>query len=100
MINLIKNAVDALSVHGKLYVRLYRQKDRIVIEVEDNGKGIDRQKIDKIFDPYFTTKEDSMGLGLYMSKIIIEKHMRGEISVRNMRQGGVRFTIYFFDTSG
>jgi signal transduction histidine kinase len=100
MINLIKNAVDALSVHGKLYIRLYRQKDRIVIEVEDNGKGIDRQKIDKIFDPYFTTKEDSMGLGLYMSKIIIEKHMRGEISVRNMRQGGVRFTIYFFDTSG
>jgi signal transduction histidine kinase len=99
MINLIKNAVDALSVHGKLYVRLYRQNERIVIEVEDNGKGIDKQKIEKVFDPYFTTKEDSMGLGLYMSKIIIEKHMRGEIFVKNLHQGGARFTIYFFDTS-
>jgi signal transduction histidine kinase len=99
MINLIKNAVDALPIRGKLKIRLYRQKKRIIIEVEDNGKGIDKQKIDKVFDPYFTTKEDSMGLGLYMSKIIIEKHMHGEISVKNLSGGGVNFTILLFDIS-
>jgi signal transduction histidine kinase len=97
MINLIKNAVDALPSQGELWIRLYRKEGMIVIEVEDNGKGIDKEKIDKVFDPYFTTKEDSMGLGLYMSKIIIEKHMYGSISVENLPRGGVRFSIYFRD---
>jgi len=97
MINLIKNAVDALSYRGQLWVRLYRKEKKIVIEVQDNGQGIDKSKIDKVFDPYFTTKKDSMGLGLYMSKIIIEKHMNGEIKVENLPDGGVCFRIYFTD---
>jgi len=97
MINLIKNAVDVLSLRGELWIRLYRKGKNIVIEVEDNGKGIEKEKIDKVFDPYFTTKKDSMGLGLYMSKIIIEKHMNGEIKVENLPKGGVRFSIYLTD---
>ena len=97
MINLIKNAVDSLPLRGELWVRLYRQKQKIVIEVEDNGEGIRKEMLDKVFDPYFTTKEDSMGLGLYMSKIIIEKHMKGEITVENLPRGGARFTLYLSD---
>jgi len=97
MINLIKNAVDSLPLRGELWVRLYRREKKVIIEVEDNGTGIDKEAIDKVFDPYFTTKEDSMGLGLYMSKIIIEKHMKGRISVKNRSEGGVCFTIYLAD---
>jgi signal transduction histidine kinase len=48
--------------------------------------------IKKVFDPYFTTKEDSMGLGLYMTKMIIEKHMKGTIEVERLSQR-TKFTI-------
>jgi len=94
MINLIKNAVDSLALRGSLWIKLYVQNDHIVIDVEDNGKGIEKEMIEKIFDPYFTTKKDSMGLGLYMSKIIIEKHMHGRMVVENRPNGGARFRIY------
>jgi signal transduction histidine kinase len=95
MINIIKNATDALEEGGEIAIRLYRNKGLIVIEVEDNGKGIDEQMIDKIFEPYVSTKENSMGLGLYMSKIIIEKHMHGVLKAKNNPNKGACFTIIF-----
>jgi signal transduction histidine kinase len=95
MINIIKNATDALEEGGEIAIRLYRNKGLIVIEVEDNGKGIDEQMLDKIFEPYVSTKENSMGLGLYMSKIIIEKHMHGVLKASNNPSKGACFTIIF-----
>jgi len=93
MINLIKNAVDALDEGGTIEVKLFKNKQGlIVIEVIDNGKGIKKEMLEKIFEPYVTTKK-SMGLGLYMSKIIIEKHMRGELTASNTPDGGAKFTI-------
>ena len=95
MINLMKNAVDSLSEKGEMYVKLSQKENKITIIVEDNGLGIKRRNINKVFDPYFTTKEDSMGLGLYMTKIIIEKHMQGSISVQALKEGS-RFMIYLY----
>lgn len=92
MINLIKNSCDSVSQQGKIHIRLYQQGSKIIISVEDNGIGIDKTLISKVFDPYFTTKKDSMGLGLYMSKMIIEKHMKGSIKAQNI-QTGTRFII-------
>jgi len=92
MINLIKNAVDSLERSGEINIKLFQKGEKIIISVEDNGTGIDLLSIKKVFDPYFTTKEDSMGLGLYMTKIIIEKHMKGTIEVERLSQG-TKFTI-------
>jgi len=95
MINLIKNAVDSLDQRGEINIRLFKKEEEIIISVEDNGTGIDIGALKKIFDPYFTTKEDSMGLGLYMTKIIIEKHMKGTIEVQKLTQG-TKFTIHLY----
>ena len=93
MLNLVKNAVDAIGSQGVIVIRLYKRTDgKIIISVENSGKSIDEKLINKIFDPYFTTKEDSMGLGLYMTKMIIEKHMNGIISVKPLKDGTI-FTI-------
>ena len=64
------------------------------IDIYDNGRAIDEKIIDKIFEPYFSTKKEKngTGLGLYMSKIIIEKHHQGKLYVKNIREG-VCFSI-------
>ena len=93
MLNLVKNAIDAIGERGAIVIKLYKNdKGKVIIYVENSGKSIDEKLISKVFDPYFTTKEDSMGLGLYMTKMIVEKHMNGSISVKAVRDG-TRFTI-------
>jgi len=97
-INIIKNAVDALissrKNNRKLYVNTIELEENLVISIKDNAGGIKSDVISKIFDPYFTTKGDNIGtgLGLYMSKTIIEKHLDGRISVDNI-EDGCCFTI-------
>ncbi len=98
VLNLIKNAEDALVEknvqNATIWITTYDKDDFCVIEVKDNAGGIDTSIMTKIFDPYFTTKskKDGTGLGLYMSKTIIEKHCDGELRVYNDLQGAV-FTI-------
>ncbi len=87
MLNLIKNAIDATDQGGMITLRLYRHGKRIIIAVENSGTPISQEVMQKIFQPYFTTKKDSMGLGLYMTKIIVEKHMRGEILIERLSEG-------------
>lgn len=66
-------------------MRLWRENGRVVLTITDNAGGIMPEIIDKIFDPYFTTK--GTGIGLFMSKTIIEKYMNGTLTVRNTGQG-------------
>ncbi len=92
MLNLIKNAIDSVEQEGQVTITLQQKDKRAVISVEDNGKGITKENLDKIFDPYYSTKQSSMGLGLYMTKMIIENHMQGSISVERLSRG-VRFLV-------
>ena len=96
LINVIKNAADASSQHGKIVIELFEKEAAVSVVVTDDGEGIPEEQIGKIFEPYFSTKENSMGLGLYMSKMIIEKHMHGTLSVVNLPEGGTRFTITLY----
>jgi len=93
IINLIKNAVDSMSKGGTIIIKLKKRENQIVISIKDNGVGIDKELITKVFDPYFTTKKDSMGLGLYMSKMIIERHLKGTIKIERLKKG-TKFSIY------
>jgi signal transduction histidine kinase len=91
LLNLIHNARDAF-VGKKLSLRkilfIVKQTETVVTtHVIDNAGGIQEELLTKIFEPYFTTKHKSAGtgVGLYMSKQIIEKHMHGKISCKNIR---------------
>ncbi len=83
MLNLIKNAIDAIQRDCVIDISLYKEESEVVIVVSNSAETISDEIIEKFFNPYFTTKEDSMGLGLYMAKIIIEKHMKGSIRAKS-----------------
>lgn len=80
--NLLRNAVESIKGKGKINIRVEDMKDKVKIEFEDSGPGIPQEKLDKIFDPLFTTKSTGTGLGLVSCKKIIEMH-KGEIKIKN-----------------
>ena len=102
-INIIKNAKEALVEKNtcdsgtanhyikdyKITIDIYEDGDSIITSIKDNALGIDKNIISKIFDPYFTTKgtKSGTGLGLYMSKTIVEKHLYGTLDVENIDDG-------------
>lgn len=92
MINLIKNSVEALEGCGNAYIRLAAVKfgEQVIIQVEDNGKGIPSEISDQIFTPMFTTKPQGTGIGLSLSRQIIHMH-RGTIQVNS--EPGVKTVI-------
>jgi signal transduction histidine kinase len=93
ILNLLGNARDAvLAAHRAdpaISVSARREGTLIHIEVRDNGTGIDPVHLHKIYEPYFTTKEEGKGtgIGLYMTKTIIENNMHGRVEARNLEQG-------------
>lgn len=96
LLNILNNARDIIKEreikNGEITIRVNASYSRSVVEIEDNGGGIKPDVIEKIFEPYFTTKEMGTGLGLYMSKMIVEKNMGGELKVENRGNGAV-FTL-------
>lgn len=103
ILNIIKNAEDAILEKDikNPYIILGAEntKDSIIMTVEDNAGGIPSEVADKIFDPYFSTKfqKDGTGLGLYMSKIIIENHCGGSLKVQNGKDGAIFFIELILD---
>jgi len=100
ILNLLKNAEDAMKERNPaqkiIWLRTYDTPDSTVLEIEDSAGGIEPVLIEKIFEPYFSTKEEKngTGLGLYMSKTIIEDHAKGRLLVANTANGAC-FTIVF-----
>jgi signal transduction histidine kinase len=91
-LNLILNALQALPVGGQLWIESELKDDRIILVFSDNGPGIPESHLDKIFNPFFTTKDDGTGLGLAITYRIIKNHC-GQISVKNRPEGGAQFTL-------
>lgn len=96
LLNIITNAKDALVQNNiknpEIEINVYKDNTKAIVTIEDNAKGIEEKNLDKVFIPYFTTKEKGTGIGLYMSKIIVEQNMEGTISVENSSKGAI-FTI-------
>jgi two-component system nitrogen regulation sensor histidine kinase GlnL len=100
-LNLIKNSIEAVNNKtGKIEITtrwniVYKLtgESGIYIDIKDNGPGISKQKLDKIFSPFFTTKKGGTGLGLFFSQQTINKH-RGYIHVDSELEKGTTFTIY------
>ncbi len=98
ILNILSNAKDVLVERKikKPYIKLTLKKGKkyALVKIEDNGGGIEPSTIDRIFEPYFTTKHATQGtgIGLYMSKIIIEDNMHGYIDISNTNKGAI-FTI-------
>ncbi len=102
-LNLIANAKDSIldkigqetGFKGQIGIKVSNKNGKVVLEIADNGTGIKEEVLDKIFEPYFTTKEQGRGtgIGLYMSKMIIEDNMGGSIRAYNNNSGGAIFVV-------
>ena len=92
--NLLKNALDAMEGKGNITVTIQENEKDIIIDVADTGKGIAAKNLQKVFKPGFTTKKRGWGLGLSLSKRIIEQYHKGELYVRHSEPGkGTTFRI-------
>ncbi len=87
-LNLFLNSIDAIRERGcgNIYVRAREEKEKVLIEFEDDGGGIDIEYLDKVFDPFFSTKKNGTGLGLSIVYKIIEDH-KGQIFISNSEKG-------------
>jgi len=81
--NLLKNALDAMDGHGSITVSIKAETTQVIIDVSDSGKGISKKNIPMVFKPGFTTKKRGWGLGLSLSKRIIEQYHKGELFVKS-----------------
>jgi len=107
IINIINNAKDILILLSRdikrlIFIDIHQKDNMVVIEIKDSGGGISKDIIDKVFEPYFTTKHQSQGtgIGLYMTESIITKHLNGKIAVVNteyeyegIKYSGAKFII-------
>jgi len=92
--NLLKNALDAMEGKGSITVTIQDQEKEILVDVTDTGKGIAARNIQKVFKPGFTTKRRGWGLGLSLSKRIIEQYHKGQLFVRWSEPGkGTTFRV-------
>jgi signal transduction histidine kinase len=92
---LISNSSDALvgKENPLIKLKVDASSSEVIVSVEDNASGIKSKDIEKIFEPYFSTKDDGTGIGLYLVKVIIENSFDGKIEVQNQEEG-VKFTLY------
>jgi signal transduction histidine kinase len=92
-LNLVKNAVEACTGGGELFIRTVGDRNGVNIAFRDTGEGIPAQMLVRIFEPFFTTKRSGMGMGLAICRQIIEAH-GGRIEAKNGEPGGAVFSIF------
>ncbi len=92
--NLLKNALDAMDGKGSIAVDIKNETAQVIVDIADSGKGITGKNLSQVFKPGFTTKKRGWGLGLSLSKRIIEQYHKGELFVKNSDPGrGTTFRI-------
>lgn len=91
--NLVTNACQAMAGDGRLTIRAQRIQDRVAVSVEDTGCGIPEESMGKVFEPLFTTKARGIGLGLAISRNLVEAN-GGAIEVASGEEGGSTFTVF------
>lgn len=94
VLNIINNSVQAIKEDGEILLKTFRNNNHFLIEISDNGAGIDRENLSKIFKPFFTTKSygQGTGLGLAFAERVIKKH-DGEIEVKSIKGKGTTFRL-------
>lgn len=93
LLNIILNGIQAITSSGTVTIRSGLDKDRIHISVRDTGRGIQEEAREKIFDPFYTTKEEGTGLGLSITYQILQAH-NGDIVASQPEDGGGEFIVY------
>jgi signal transduction histidine kinase len=92
ILNLVLNAVDAMPNGGELYLTSHVEFDRVEIEVADSGTGLSDEQLQRVCEPFYTTKTAGTGLGLSIVERVVSAH-GGQLSVRNCPEGGAAFTL-------
>ena len=96
LLNLLLNAMDAVgesrTPKGRVTVRVRAAEDAVEVSVSDNGRGIPADKLPRIFEPFYTSKPNGLGMGLPISKSIVEAH-GGRLWAGNIAEGGAVFTF-------
>ena len=92
LLNLVINALQAVDQNGRIEIRAAASGSEILVEVQDNGPGIPTEKLPAIFDPYFTTKTEGSGLGLWIAQQIVTAH-GGTLQAQNAAGGGALFAM-------
>jgi signal transduction histidine kinase len=94
LVNIVKNAIEAIDSEGTITVRLLREGDRALLEVEDSGPGIAPSAREQLFTPFFTTKQNGQGIGLTLVQEILANHGL-DFALDGPPGGPTRFKIVF-----
>ena len=94
ILHLVKNAIEATPAGSSITIKTYGDNEKVVFEVSDAGPGIPKEVIDRIFEPFFSTKKHRFGMGLSLVKQIVSEHM-GEIKVESETGKGTTFRLIF-----
>ena len=97
LINIINNSLDAFMEKNiskpEIFIKLFKKEDKNILMIEDNALGVENNQLEKIMEPYYTTKDNGTGIGLYMVKLIIKNSFESEVKVLNT-QKGLSFIIF------
>jgi signal transduction histidine kinase len=91
-VNILDNAADAIKDFGRINIQTAHNANEVVVKITDNGAGISEENLKKVFNSYFTTRDEGLGLGLFISKNIIEE-LKGNIEVESEQGKFTTFTI-------